>query len=93
MQKNLDSLIWHAKNDRGQFALTEKQKADILERVGKGCRQETKDKLARRLELPLSLWKRHGIYSRMTLNEDGADYIVGQDWITERKVLRKCILD
>jgi len=93
MQQNLDSLIWQAKNDRGQFALTDKQKADILERVGKGCRQETKDKLARRLELPLSLWKRHGIYSRMTLNEEGADYIVGQDWITERKVLRKCILD
>ena len=93
MQQNLDSLIWQAKNDRGQFALTDKQKADILESLGKGCRQETKDKLARRLELPLSLWKRHGIYSRMTLNEDGADYIVGQDWITERKVLRKCILD
>lgn len=93
MQQNLDSLIWQAKNDRGQFALTDKQKIDIIDLAGHGCRKETKDKLARRVELPLALWKRHGIYSRLTLHNLGADYIVGQDWITERKVLRKCILD
>ena len=92
MQVNLDNLIWDAKNKEGNFALTEKQKADIFERVAKGCRQATKEKISRRLDMPLSLWKRHGIYSRITLDENGADYIVGQDWIAERETLRECIL-
>jgi hypothetical protein len=92
MQNNLDNLIWNAKHSNGDFALNEFQKAAILDIVGKGCRENTKARLARRLEIPLSLWERYGIYSRMTLTENGAGYICGQSWNDEMRTLRQCIL-
>jgi hypothetical protein len=92
MQRNLDNLIYDAKHSEGTFALTDAQKADILSMVGKGCRQNTKERLSRRLDLPLSCWERYGIYSRMTLNDKGAEYICGQSWPDEMRTLRECIL-
>ena len=92
MQKNLDSLIWSAKHEKGEFALTEKQKADILAFIGKRCRAKTVQKLERRLSLPLSLWERYGIYSRIILDDDGASYICGQSWPDEMRTLRQCVL-
>jgi len=93
MSTNLDNLIHDAKFKEGAFTLTEQQKTDIFRMVGKGCRQQTKDKLSRRLDLPLSLWNRYGIYSRITLDDSGADYICGQSWPDEMRTLRECILD
>ena len=92
MTTTLDNLLWDAKHKEGTYALTDKQKADILDMIGKRCRQTTVDRLARRLELPLSLWQRFGIYSRLTLDDNGADYICGQSWIDEMRTLRQCIL-
>ena len=89
---NLDNLIWDALNTEGEHKLTEKQKDDILDMIGKGCRQRTKERLERALNTPLFCWKRYGIYSRMTLNGEGADYICGQSWTDEMRVLRECIL-
>ena len=93
MQRNLDNTIWECKHKDSDYRLTDEAKSDILRMLGKGCKETTKQKIARRLELPLSLWTRHGIYSRMILTDDGAEYITGQDWITERAILRKCIID
>lgn len=92
MTMTLDNLLWDAKHKEGSYALTDKQKTDILAMVGKRCRKTTKDRLARRLELPLSLWERFGIYTRLTLDDKGADYICGQSWDDEMKTLRQCIL-
>jgi hypothetical protein len=89
---NLDIVIHNAKFGGGVSALTEQQKSDILRIVGKGCRKTTKEKLSRRLELPLSLWKSYGIYSRITLDDKGADYICGQSWTDEMRTLKECIL-
>jgi len=72
--------------------MTDKQKADILDMVGKHCRERTKERLARKLETPLFCWKRYGIYSRIVLNDDGAEYICGQSWNDEMRTLRECIL-
>ena len=55
MQRNLDNLIHDAKFSEGTFTLTDAQKADIYSMVGKGCRQKTKERLSRRLDLPLLL--------------------------------------
>ena len=92
MQRNLDNLIYDAKHSEGTFTLTDAQKADIYSMVGKGCRQKTKERLSRRLDLPLSCWERYGIYSSMTLSDDGANYICGQSWPDEMRTLRECIL-
>jgi hypothetical protein len=92
MQVNLDSLIWDALNTEGSFKLSDKQKSDILDMVGKGCRQNTKERLQRKIDTPLFCWKRYGIYSRLVLNDKGADYICGQSWVDEMRTLRDCIL-
>lgn len=92
MQQNLNNLIWDAKHSEGTFSLTDKQKADILRMVGNKCRHETKARLSRRLDVPLSCWESFGIYSRMTLDDKGADYICGQSWPDEMRTLRECIL-
>lgn len=93
---NLDRAIYDAKNgaiENTCSTLNEAQINDILSMIGKGCRAKTKDRLASRLHVPLSLWKRYGIYSRLTLTDQGADYICGQSWTDEMRTLRECILD
>ena len=92
MQRNLDNTIWECKHKDSDYRLTDEAKADILRMIGKGCRENTKARLARRLELPLSCWERYGIYSRLILKDDGADYICGQSWNDEMRTLRECIL-
>jgi hypothetical protein len=92
MQYNLDHAIYDAK--QGKFeGLTEEQAAAIFSMVAKGCREKTKKRLASRLAIPLSLWTRYGIYSRIVLTETGADYICGQSWNDEMRTLRECILN
>lgn len=93
---NLDNLIYDAKYgklENTNSRLNDAQIADILAMIGKGCRKTTKERLYGRLNVPLSLWKRYGIYSRLTLTENGADYICGQSWTDEMRTLRECILD
>ena len=90
---NLYNLIHDAKFSEGTHALTEAQKTDIVNMVGKGCRANTKERLARIIELPLAIWQKHGIYSRITLNAEGADYICGQSWSDEMSTLRDCMLN
>lgn len=91
--ENLYNLIHASKFETGTHELTESQKTDIVNMVGKGCRANTKERLARIIELPLSIWQKHGIYSRITLNAEGAEYICGQSWPDEMRTLRDCILN
>ena len=92
MQRNLDNTIWECQHENSDYRLTDEAKADILAMVGKGCREKTRQRLARRLELPLSLWQRYGIYSRIILTDKGADYICGQSWTDEMRTLRECMI-
>jgi hypothetical protein len=91
--RNLYNLIHDAKFEAGTFVLTDKQKADIFSMVGKRCRSHTKARLSRMIDLPLALWEKYGIYSRVTLEDDGASYICGQSWNDEMATLRDCILN
>jgi hypothetical protein len=94
MQYSLDRAIHDAKFNNGA-SLTDTQQTQILTIIGKRCRAETKDRLSRRLALPLSLWPSYGIFSRLIL-ADGNDrdpyYICGQSWSDEMRTLRNCIL-
>lgn len=94
MNDNLQNRIWCAKNNATDLPteLTEEQKADFVRMIGSGCRQATKEKLARRVELPLSLWGSFGIFSRVVFR-NGTDYICGQSWTDEMRTLRECVLD
>lgn len=91
--QNLSNAIYEAKHKNGAEHLTEAQQSAILNFVGKGCRANTKETIARRLRLPLSLWKDYGIYSRIMFNDTyGADYCCGQSWNDEMRTLRECMI-
>jgi hypothetical protein len=93
MQDNLSNRIYAAKFESGATHLTEAEQSAFFSLIAKGCRVNTKDKLSRRLELPLSLWNDYGIYKRVTFDEKGIYYICGQSWTDEMRVLRECVLD
>ena len=91
----LRNRIWDAKYGKSESpsTLTDQEKAEILAMVGNRCRAETKRKLERRLDLPLSLWDSFGIYDRIKFENGRVDYITGQDYTYEMRTLRECILN
>lgn len=95
MNDNLSNRIWCAKNKSEELptTLTETEQTMIVYDIGRGCRQATKEKLRRKVSLPLSLWNDYGIYSRMTFEDGLPRYICGQSWTDEMRTLRELILD
>ena len=93
MQDNLSNRIYDAKFESGALYLSESEQTSLLTIIGKGCRANTKDKLTRRIALPLSLWTDYGIFRRVTFVNGEVDYICGQSWNDEMRTLRECILD
>lgn len=95
MNDNLSNRIWCAKNNANDLPpdITENQRLSLLRMIGSGCRQKTKEKLARRISLPLSLWANYGIFTRVVFENDDTNYICGQSWTDEMRTLRECILD
>jgi len=93
MNDNLLNRIWCSKHNATDLPteLTEQEKADFVQMIGSGCRQPTKQRLARMVELPLSLWGDYGIYSRVVF-KNGTEYICGQSWTDEMRTLRECLI-
>jgi hypothetical protein len=75
--------------------LTTDQQHALLILLGTRCRADTKERLRRRLAMPLSLWSNYGIYSRVYLvyNNEGVHYCAGQDYTSEIRTVRKCVLE
>jgi hypothetical protein len=92
-QNNLSNRIWDAKNAEGSQYLSDLEQVALFDLLARGTRQKTRERLARRVQLPLSIWKDYGIYSRVTFVDGDVDYICGQSWADEMRTLRQCILD
>jgi hypothetical protein len=76
-----------------QATLTEAQKESLFTILASGAHKQTKEKLASRIELPLSLWSNWGIYGRVHLEADGRfSYCAGQDYAVEIVEVRKLII-
>jgi hypothetical protein len=91
-QQNLSYAIYEAKHKNGAEYLTEAQQDAIFDFVAKGCRINTKETIKRRLNMPLSLWREYGIYSRIMFDDKyGASYCCGQSWPDEMRTLRECM--
>lgn len=85
--RNLSAAI----SDNG--TLTEKQKSELFALLSSRVRAVTRDRLARRLALPLSLWPNHSRFQRVCFEPNGGvSYCAGQDYPSEIAELRGLIL-
>lgn len=81
------------KNFNNQKAnLADKDIDDILKIIGYRCRVKTVNRLRSILTYSRSIIPEHGILSRLILDEHGWHYCAGQDYASEIKTVRDCIL-
>jgi hypothetical protein len=99
--RSLSDRIWDAKKDQPHtqyvdeimtHMLSHQQIDMIISMIGYRCRQDTKKRLKRRLALPLALLKNHGIYDRLMIGDRSIEYVCGQSWDDEMRVLRECLI-
>ncbi len=76
------------------ITLSPEQQNELLALLGSKCQQKTKERLARRLALPLSLLANHGLFTRVFLRYDreGVHYCAGQDYTSEVRTVRELVL-
>lgn len=73
--------------------LTDKQKDELYGLLAGRTRAATREKLERRINLPLSLWPNYGIFSRVHFDSDGGvSYCAGQNYPSEVAYIRELIL-
>jgi hypothetical protein len=75
--------------------LTQKERESFAAMISKGCRANNRDRIARRVMLPLSIWGNYGIYDRVWFGEynpEECSYCCGQSYTDEMRTLRECIL-
>lgn len=74
--------------------LTADEKDGLFKLLGTGCRVVTKERLLRRLEVPLVMWPNYGLYRRLYLryNNEGVHYCAGQDYTSELRFVRELVL-
>ena len=88
MQKTLRGFI-----DSGE-ELSEDEKDSLFSLLSGRCRQPTRTKLRRRIDMPISLWPSYGIFERVMVEKDGMfSYCAGQDYPSEIRLVRSLILE
>lgn len=90
---DLSNMIYEAKFKDGQRCLTEAEQSSIYILLAKGCREKTRAKLSRRVELPLALWPDYGIFRRVSFDNGQAEYCAGQSYTDEIRTVRQLILN
>ena len=86
-QITLESKI----NNQEEF--TEAEKSGLYELLTGYCRQDTKARFSRKLNVPLSCWANYGIYGRVMFEGDKITYCAGQSYTDEIRTIRKLILN
>lgn len=86
---SLYELISAAKQDGGY--LNEQQQESLYILLAKGCRAKMRNRLARRVALPLSLWENYGIYRRVEVGDSSVSYCAGQSYPDEIRTVRECV--
>jgi hypothetical protein len=77
-------------------ALNSDQQDSLVALLGARCRKDTLEKLRRRIaciHLQDQLLQYYGITSRMKVYNTYCQYVPGQDYMAEIRLLRKAILD
>lgn len=73
-------------------SLTDVDKDQILDLIGKGTRAKTKDRLRSILRYHCESLPHHGIFGRLYKDKNGWSYCAGQSYTDEIRCVRECIL-
>ena len=76
----------------GRAGLNVLERDSLCELLAARCSAKTKEKLRIYIDMLCPACKNYGIYRRVIFRDNRAEYIVGQDWIEERRLLRRLIM-
>ena len=77
----------------GRAKLNAQERDSLHALLSTRCSAKTKVKLRTCIDLLGPACMNYGIYRRVIFRNDRADYIVGQYWIGERRLLRRLIME
>jgi len=77
----------------GRAGLNVRERDSLCELLSMQCSAKTKEKLRIYIDMLGPACTNYGIYRRVIFRDNCADYIVGQYWIEERRLLRRLIME
>ncbi len=77
----------------GRAGLNVLERDSLCELLAARCSAKTKEQLRIYIDMLCPICKNHGIYGRVLFRDNRAEYIVAQDWIEERRLLRRLIME
>jgi len=77
----------------GRAELNARERDSLFALLSTRCSAKTKEKLRIYIDMLGPACKNYGIYRRVIFRDNCADYIVGQYWIEERRLLRRLIME
>ena len=77
----------------GRAKLNAQERDSLFALLSTRCRAKTKAKLRTCIDLLGPAFSNYVIYGRVLFRDNRADYIVGQHWIEERRLLRRLIME
>jgi len=77
----------------GRAELNARERDSLFALLSTRCSAKTKARLRIYIDMLCPACKNHGIYRRVIFRDNRADYIVGQYWIEERRLLRRLIME
>lgn len=77
----------------GRAGLNEQERESLFALLSTRCGAKTKEKLRICIDLLGPASSNYGVYGRIIFPNDRAYYIAGQDWIEERRLLRRLIME
>jgi len=77
----------------GREKLNARERGSLCALLSTRCSAKTKAKLRTCIDLLGPASSNYVIYGRIIFRNDRADYIVGQCWIGERRLLRRLIME
>ena len=77
----------------GRAKLNAQERDSLFALLSTRCRAKTKAKLRTCIDRLGPACKNYGIYRRVIFRDNRAEYIVGQYWIEERRLLRRLIME
>ena len=77
----------------GRAKLNAQERDSLFTLLSTRCGAKTKAKLRARIDMLGPACSNYGIYRRVIFQDDRAEYIVGQYWIGERRLLRRLIME